>query len=65
MASTAEATRGIGRDHQHLRPVLPALQMADEFQPAHAGHLQIGDHDVEAVRASTASASTALDRHST
>ena len=40
--------RGVRRDHQNLRPVRPAFQMANQLQARHARHLQIGDNHVEA-----------------
>ena len=39
--------RGVGRDHQHLHAEPAALDLADEFQAVHAGHLQVGDDDVD------------------
>ena len=38
--------RGMGRDHQNLGSVRPMLERTDEFQAAHAGHPQIGNHHV-------------------
>ena len=39
--------RGMGRDHQHLHAEPAALDLADEFEAVHAGHLQVGDDDVD------------------
>ena len=39
--------RRVGRDHQHLHAEPAALDLADEFEAVHAGHLQIGHDDVD------------------
>ena len=39
--------RRVGRDHQHLHVEPAALDLADEFEAVHAGHLQVGDDDVD------------------
>ena len=56
MAATAEGTRAVAGDQDHLGVGLVVLGPAQDLQPVDVVHHQVGDDDVERVLARSAGA---------